>query len=38
MNKGMIERSKRAKREGVEVGIGFRVADVKELPFKDNLF
>lgn len=35
----MVERSKkRAKREGLEDQVEFRVADVQNLPFEDNLF
>ena len=35
----MIQRSKeRAKREGVEDRVEFRVADVQDLPFEDDLF
>ena len=35
----MIDRSnERAEREGVEDGVEFRVADVQNLPFKDDLF
>jgi len=39
ISEGMIDRSnERAEREGVEDKVEFRVADVQDLPFKDNLF
>ena len=39
ISEGMIERSKeRAKREGVEDGVEFRVADAQYLPFEDDRF
>lgn len=39
ISKRMIKRSKeRAKREGVEDSVKFRVADAQDLPFEDDLF